>query len=214
MNDAGAPEPRAYPPPPWQMHGRATIQPLLVRSAAVELPPGFRAVATLGRTLGLVAYIEYEPPSPLCYHELLFMSAFVTAGGARGYFVAAIYVDDETTLVAGRQEWALPKLMARFDRRGDEVRVEADDGARIELTVGARGPLVPFRGGVATIQPRGSELVRFRSSFRGRARLGRLEVTTIAPSAAWRPLVGATRLPGAVSLEPFEATMHPPWLGR
>jgi hypothetical protein len=198
----------SYPPPPWQMHGRATIQPLLVRAADVALPERFRATATLGRTTGLIAYIEYLPPSPLTYRELIFMPAFVSAAGARGYYVAAMYVDDATTLLAGRREWALPKRMAAFEARGGAIRVTADDGACIEVTASARGPALPLRAAVATVQADPPGIVRFKSTFRGRARWGKLTARVLEPTPAWDAFASATTLPGGVALESFEATMH------
>lgn len=198
----------SYPAPPWQMHGRAVIQPLVVRAAAVALPDGFRAVAPLGRTAGLVAYVEYRAPSPLTYRELIFMPAFVTAGGARGYFVAAMYVDDPVTLAAGRREWALPKTLAAFDDQHGAIRVTADDGAVIELSETARGPALPMRAAVATVQPEGGGVVRFKSTFRARARWGKLTARVLEASPAWAAFSTAVALPGGVALEPFDATMH------
>jgi hypothetical protein len=192
------------------MHGRAFIVPLVTRVADVDLPHGFRAIGALGRTAGLCAYIEYEPPSPLSYRELIFMPALVRSENRRGYFVSAMYVDDTTTLVAGRREWALPKELASFDRQGDIVRIEAKDGAVIEVTLAAFGPAVPFRGAVATLQRRSDQTIRFKSSFRGSARIGRVTLRVIEPSPAWRAFGGATSLPSGVALHDFTAVMHAP----
>ena len=82
-----------YPPAPWHTHGRAFLQPYLVRASDVALPEGFRPVTVAGRCVGILGLVEYVAPSPLTYAELLWMPCMISASGLRGYYVAKMYVD-------------------------------------------------------------------------------------------------------------------------
>jgi acetoacetate decarboxylase len=207
----------SYPPPPWHTHATATLAAYLVRARDVRLPPSLEAVTVAGRTSGLLAYVEYLPPSPLVYRELIWMPTFVrarTRGGksARGYYVAAMYVDNPDSLRGGREIWALPKTMATFTVSGDTVAVTAADGTRMQLRREARGPRLPLRSAVATLQVDGDAIVRFRSDFSARARAGRLRVEGFSSSApAWASFSAARRLPlPAAALDEVASTMQAP----
>src|SRR5690606_16056414 len=76
--------PRAYPPPPWRTSGWALFVPYRVRAADVIVPDGFELEAALGWTLGLLGVVDYRPPSPLTYRELVWMPARVRARRADG----------------------------------------------------------------------------------------------------------------------------------
>ena len=117
----------SYPPAPWFTHGHAFVAPYLVRVADLRLPEGLEVVNPGRFTVGLLSYVVYEAPSPLQYDELIWMPAFVRdrrcGPGAKGWYVSVMYVNDGTTLAAGREIWKLPKTLATFDRSADEVRV-------------------------------------------------------------------------------------------
>jgi hypothetical protein len=212
MNDV------AYPPPPWRTHGNGAFASYLVRRRDLALPSGFDAMTVMGRALGLLAYIEYQPPSPLSYNELIWMPAMVRArrrDGApwRGYYVSAMYVDNEAALVAGRREWALPKIRARFETKGARIVVSAEDGTEVELRRRAFGPAIHSESGIATVQRGERGLVRFRCSFVGSLRMGRLELGRMSPGREpWLAFASARPVPGLphAVLESFQATMHPP----
>lgn len=204
--------PLSWPAPPWQTHGHAVLAPHVVRAGDVPLPSGVRARAPLGRTAGLFAYVVYEPPSPLSYHELIWMPAFVDARGVRGYHVAVMYVDDETTLAAGRAEWALPKTRARFDVQGSRVRVAAEDGTQLTFEHRAYGPSARTKSGMATVQIRDDGArVRFRAKMRATSRVARLRVHTFdTPDDAWAGFRGAHGWRPAVALPSFDGDMLAP----
>ncbi|MCB9597432.1 MAG: acetoacetate decarboxylase family protein [Sandaracinaceae bacterium] len=205
----------SYPEPPWQTHGRARFLAYSVDASRVRPPPGFEVEARLGRSLGILGYVEYEPPSPLSYREVLWMPARVRArlrdgSVARGWYVAKMLVDDASSLAAGRAEWALPKQLARFEGEGATVTMRGEDGSRIEWTSRTLGAL-PGRGSVVTLQRRGDELVRFRGDFSGRAAPARARVRASGLDGTWQGLDGARPLPFlALELSRFRAVMQPP----
>lgn len=207
----------SYPPPPWETYGFGVMCPYLVRASEVELPPGLEPVVVAGRTLGMFGYIEYRPPSPLVYGELLWMPATVRFRGtdgklSQGYYVARMYVDHEGSLAAGRELWALPKTLARFQRRTGGVDVEADDGTRLSFDFRGVGPALRLKNRVATLQPKGSGVVRFSSDFTGLVRPARTTVRDFTSQhPAWASFPHARRALGLGSmLERFETVMHAP----
>lgn len=204
-----------YPPAPWHTHGRAFVQPYLVDAAQLRLPAGFAPVTVAGRALGVLGLVEYTPPSPLTYAELVWMPCLVTATTAtrpaRGYFVEKMYVDSPDSLAGGRELWALPKQLARFTLAAGEATVETEDGARLVLELAIRGPAARAPIGGATIQAATDALVRFRGS--GTARIGsaRVRVREARGTEGWMGFATARRLPGlGVALRDFAITMHPP----
>ena len=171
-----------YPDPPWRMYGFAWARSYLVPVDALELPAPLRPVAVGGRTTGTLLYVRYTEPSPLTYHELIWAPALVRApSGEVGFYVAAIYVDDERSMRGGRDIWALPKVMARFEADGGAeragegrggVRMRADDGTSIDLNFRAFGPSrLPAPPRVVTLQTRDGRVERLRGVGSARAGL-------------------------------------------
>lgn len=205
---------RPYPDPPWHTQGFGVFCPFVVRTRDLKLPSGLEPVGALGRTAGLLAYIEYQPPSPLTYSELIWMPALVRmrGGRAKGYHVARMYVDDTASLQAGRELWKLPKTLAEFTRRGDVVDVVADDGTELTLQFAAKGPSSPISSSVRTLQAVTGGAVRFRGDVSGRVRAASARITRFeSEHSAWDSLRTARRVGKlAAVFERFEATMHPP----
>ncbi|MDX2087071.1 MAG: acetoacetate decarboxylase family protein [Kofleriaceae bacterium] len=220
-----------YPPAPWHTHGRAFIQPYLVQASSLSLPDGFRPVTLAGRCVGILALIQYVPPSPLTYAELAWMPCLVSARGVRGYYIEKMYVDSEASVAGGRELWAIPKQLARFafasrglastrsaaeGRSGESIddnyaTIDTEDGAHVELSLFKRGPSIPLRAGAGTVQDGGTDLVRFRGRGTARTASGGLAVRTADGLDAWNGWRTATRLPGlGAALTSFEITMLPP----
>lgn len=204
-----------YPPAPWQTHGHAFVQPYLVDAARLRLPPSFEPIVLAGRALGVLGFVEYMPPSPLTYAELVWMPCLVRVAMGRhracGYFVEKMYVDSDASLAGGREIWALPKQKARFEIGEGEAIVETEDGARLVLEVGRRGPSVRAPVGTATLQDAGAVVVRFRGSGTARIGLARMKVREARGLDGWMGWTGARRIPGlGVSLWDFKLTMHEP----
>lgn len=200
-----------YPAAPWHTHGHAYVQPFLVDAKTLALPAGFRPVTVAGRCVGVLAFVEYVAPSPLVYAELAWMPCLVSASGARGYYVANMYVDSEASLAGGREIWALPKQLATFAINGDRASVDTEDGAHVELELVRRGPAISLRAGAGTVQDGGEDIVRFRGSGKARIASGGLRVHAAQGMDAWIGWHGARRMPAlGAALTSFEITMHEP----
>jgi len=204
--------PPTYPPPPWHTHGYAAMRAYRVPRDVVTVPEGLTIRARGEHCIGVLAFVRYLAPSPLQYGELIWMPTRVEAKGKRGWYVARMHVDDESTLAAGREVWALPKTMARFEESDGHVDVRSADGSRIVLRIGGRGPALPSVGSIVTLQSRAGQPVSFKATSRARAQLGMLEVESIdVGEPEWESFLHAVpmRAP-AVYLKRYETTMHPP----
>ncbi len=200
-----------WPAPPWHTRGRAWLQPYLVDPRSPALPPGFEPVAAFGRTIGLLGLIEYVPPSPLVYAELVWIPCLVRAGGRRAAFVDRMFVDDDTSLAAGRAMWALPKQRARFEISDRTARVVTADGAELELDLARRGPTVRAPLRASTLQLDRGAVIRFLGSGAASIASGGLRVRAARGVDGWAGFASARRVPGAgVALTDFAITMHPP----
>jgi hypothetical protein len=203
----------SYPPPPWQTYGDGAGAVYVVPRASITLPEGFEAVSLLGRCAGVLAYLQYKPPSPLHYNELIWIPCMVRwrAGGTThtGYWVEKMYVDCERSLAAGRTEWALPKTLARFERDGDVIRMQAEDGTALALQMSGRGPRTGLSSSLTTLQHEHGALVRFRCRFKGSLQWGRVEpIAFRSDDPGWASFRAAKRVPGSSGLlHGFEATM-------
>lgn len=210
-----------YPRPPWRMHGEAFFAPFRVATAALALPDGFEVIHRGRSTIGLLGVVRYLAPSPLVYDELIFMPCFVRAPGfgprAKGWYVSVMYVSETHTLRGGREIWKLPKTLARFDFHSHGCRVVANDGTEIAIDYSAKGPAIPARARIATLQYNdGVSLCRFvgdaRASFGGAS----MRVTSFTtPSPAWAGFDPSNRLPlPAVNQRSFVSDMQVPTFVR
>lgn len=201
------------------MHGRGVFVPHWVPARSFELPDGLEPVSVAGRCQGLLGYVVYEEPSALRYHELIWMPSLVRFRGKqrthRGYFVAVMYVDDETTLRAGREIWGLPKTLARFQEGPRGVTVEAEDGSRVELRYRMAPVAAKVGGRLATLQHAAGGATLFRAKMRSRATGCIAKVTHFqqgsgAAAAGWAGFEGSRALPLGVGIRRFESHMAAP----
>jgi hypothetical protein len=202
------------------MHGRGLFIPYAVRTQDLELPDHLEPQAVLGVTMGVLAFIEYTPPSPLTYRELIWMPSWVRAKGGRGgdrgrklaLYVARMYVDDPNTLEAGRVIWRLPKTFADFEEQDGQVRVGADDGTRISLSFKPFGLRFPMKNRISTLQAPPGELVRFSAGVRAEAMGATFRIDEFrSDHPAWRSFQTARPLPKLAAYFPtFESLMKGP----
>lgn len=108
-----------------------------------------------------VALVDYQPGSPLTYHELLVARA-VGKGRSKRVSITDIWVDSVGSRDGGRALWSIPKDLATFahcERRwGPSARADWSVAVEGRPVVRARfadlsrlAPRLPFRGG--TWQP-------------------------------------------------------------
>jgi Acetoacetate decarboxylase (ADC) len=119
-----------YPPAPWLLRGDAIVGFRSVSIAATRhlVPSTLHAqMISPGHTLAIVALIRYGAESTLQYNELIIAPTLVRAGGRIGALISHIYVDSQASLEGGRQIWGLPKQLAAFDWRDDQISVRAQN---------------------------------------------------------------------------------------
>jgi len=115
--------PHPYPPAPWNMVGQLWMS--LFRLSAPAGPPQhpLRSPGVYG-----VAFVSYEPGSPLTYSELLVARPIRSDRHGRRVSITDIWVDSPASVVGGRELWAIPKQLCDFDhesvRRGPLTSTE------------------------------------------------------------------------------------------
>ena len=153
--------------------------------AADRLPGPLRARPRLPVTVGALIRYRETPVGP--YREVL--ASPVLLLGPRGPEAAIpfIAVDSLASVHGGRENWALPKTLARFEwpgqaRGGFELDAEGR-GWSVHATVHARPRRIPFAATSRNRQvtPAGPEIT-FDSRWRGRARLASIELETRGPT--------------------------------
>lgn len=94
----------AYPEAPWQMNGQLWVSLFRVPEQVDDLRPA----GMYG-----VAFVDYQPDSPLTYSELLVARAVKKP--VTGVSITDIWVDSPASVAGGRELWAIPKGLCNFD---------------------------------------------------------------------------------------------------
>jgi Acetoacetate decarboxylase (ADC) len=104
--------PDSAPRPPWDCRVSSVFWFHKAKPGATEvLPEVLRGSPRLAVTIGaLIRYLD-SPVGP--YREIIAVPAFVRRPFPQAH-VAFIAVDNEASVVGGRANWALPKVLARF----------------------------------------------------------------------------------------------------
>jgi Acetoacetate decarboxylase (ADC) len=178
--------PDAAPPAPWNCESTGLIWfgrggRAAAAAAGDAVTGGRHALAVVG---GMIAYTR----TPVGAYREVFGSIALRAGhagrGGRGGLRARgtcpfMAVDSRASLVGGRQNWSLPKVLARFTGEpdvGGPVTAEGD-GWQVRATPRAFGPSFPLRIRGRVAQPWPDGRVR-EATVSGRAR-GRSAVVTV-----------------------------------
>ena len=153
--------------------------------AREHLPAALRGRRALPITVGALISYRETPVGP--YHEVL--GSPVLLAGARGpeAVVPFIAVDSLASVHGGRENWALPKALARFSwperlRGAFELDAEGERWS-VHATVRPRPRTLPVAAPVRNRQVRadGTQVV-FDSAGRGRARPGAVEIESRGPT--------------------------------
>jgi len=199
--------PGASAPAPW-----ATVLDAVVwfhraaPGAAERLPRALRGRRALPVTVGALIRYRETPVGP--YREVLASPTLQLGPRGPEACVPFIAVDSPASVHGGRENWALPKTLARFDwpdepRGGFELDAEGR-GWSVHATVHARPRRLPFAATSRNRQvtPAGDEIT-FASRWRGRARVASVELETRGPT-----LPGWLRSGRHPALVLAGATMH------
>jgi hypothetical protein len=178
--------PGASAPAPWATVLDAVLWFHRAAPGAGERLPGvLRGRRSLPVTVGgLIRYRE-TPVGP--YHEVLGSPSLLLGPRGPEACVSFIAVDSLASVHGGRENWALPKTLARFDwpeapRGGFELAAEGR-GWSVHATVRPRARRFPVAASSRNRQatPAGGEIT-FDSRWRGRARLASVELETRGPT--------------------------------
>jgi hypothetical protein len=185
-DDDAAQLPATSAPAPWHTLLDAVLWFHRAAPEATErLPRPLRTRRKLPLTVGALIRYRETPVGP--YREILASPALLL--GARGpeASVPFIAVDSLASVHGGRENWALPKTLARFewpDRTSEGFELDAEGrGWSVHATVRPRRRRLPFAATTRNRQvtPSGQEIT-FAGRWRGRARLASVELETRGPT--------------------------------
>jgi acetoacetate decarboxylase len=185
-DDDAARLPGASAPAPWDTVLDAVVWfHRAAPGAADRLPGPLRDRPRLPVTVGALIRYRETPVGP--YREVLASPALLLGPRGPEAAIPFIAVDSLASIHGGRENWALPKTLARFEwpeqpRGGFELDAEGR-GWSVHATVRARQRRIPFAAGSRNRQvtPAG-EQITFDSRWRGRARLASVELETRGPT--------------------------------
>ncbi|MEU3269543.1 acetoacetate decarboxylase family protein [Saccharomonospora sp. NPDC006951] len=110
-----------YPPSPWNLHAQGYLSAWALPSGELPaLPAGLTAVTIKDTAFVFTAWIDYQHPGQLAYHELLAAVVVHNGHGKPGdrrptVTLTGIWVDSDVSLAGGRELWAIPKERAALD---------------------------------------------------------------------------------------------------
>ena len=181
-------DPAVIPAAPW----RSVVDALLwvhpaTPAARAALPEQLATHTGAGITIGGLIRYRDGPVGP---YDEVFGAPLVLRMVPPLSHVAFMAVDSQPSVIGGRQNWALPKELATVEGRPGQpgTVVAAGEGWHVRATATARRRRFPFFAGFrcAQVWP-GGATCEFSVWMRGRARLGRVEIShgTPSPLAQW-----------------------------
>jgi hypothetical protein len=189
LDDATAASlPDSAPDAPWHCTSTGVVwwgraRGVSASSAADVLPGGGRPVVAIG------GMISYRTTPVGAYHEV-FGGIGLRHGRGVEVSIPFMAVDSRDSVVGGRQNWSLPKVLAQFTGEpGPRTALTASgDGWTVRVTARPIGPRMPapMNGRVIQRWPDG-EVRAAMLSGRGRSRLAvvTVEVDSTGDLASW-----------------------------
>jgi len=161
-----------WPAQPWDLHGRGWLTVWTAPRSAISLPsPDVVPLTLFGRVVVVSAFVDYQPPGVLAYHEL--MAAVLVRRKARpGLSILDIWVDDTTSQRGARAMWAIPKLLADFAFSPGSLAATAHDDDLIATADETRGSSRTFPVRLTTSVWQCAEGQSKRTDLRTSARAG------------------------------------------
>lgn len=178
--------PALAPSAPWECDSAGIVwlcRARGVRSTLGDLLPHGRAAVLIG---GMISY-RRTPVGP--YHEV-FGGVGLRNGRAVSVSIPFMAVDSPASVVGGRQNWSLPKVLAEFIGEPDAgtTMTASGDGWTVRVTARPLAPRLPVRTTGEVVQRWPDGVVR-SAVLTGRARsrpaLVTVEVSSSGRLASW-----------------------------
>jgi hypothetical protein len=169
--------PASTPSAPWKTRVDAVLWVhRAAASAASHIP--FRGPFVPVTVAAFVRYLD-SPVGP--YSEIFASPVLLRRWPVPPLHIPFIAVDSVPSVHGGRTHWALPKTLATFDWSSSGVAA-AGDGWQVSASSAPRGPAFPLVGGLRVTQPVEPGTSSAWVRMRGRARLGRVTVSSSGPT--------------------------------
>jgi Acetoacetate decarboxylase (ADC) len=188
FSPAASPElPGEAPPAPWNCTSTGIVWvsrggPRALAVAGREVSRGARAPVVIG---GLISYASTPVGT---YHEV-FGGIALRTGRDVAVTIPFMAVDSRDSVVGGRQNWSLPKVLARFTGEPTELAMTAEgDGWTVRVTARPIAPRLPVKttGRVVQAWPDGSvRSAVLTGKARSRPALVTVEVRSNGNLASW-----------------------------
>jgi len=172
----------------------------------------------------MLLYLEFVDSAAVTRRELLWLSAIVRSPDPGYdvprmgplYFVARSYADRDADSVVEpgpRHDWHLPRAHARFERSGNRIEVDAEDGTRLAFSWTPRSLTLPSPTSLASMQNSAGRVVCFQSEGRARAKLATYRLESFASDHPdWQSFASGLVLPGVASyLTSFDTSVRSPF---
>jgi hypothetical protein len=141
-----------YPPEPWDLRATVHLSLWLVDHRILpKLPGAVRPIVLFGKACVGSVWIVYRPGGVLEYNEVAFV-VVVRHGMTLGLTITDIWVDSPASAAGGRQLWAIPKQLARFEVVENPSFMASAWSAEARSAI-ASLRFVPSRRGVVTCFP-------------------------------------------------------------
>ncbi len=142
-------------PAPWALMGSGYIILLKLKGDFVEasgfVPESLKGSFAGG--FGTVMYVDYAYSDAGPYQELLFIPGMFSFAAGRFFSITRIFVSTMESVVNGRNNWGIPKEVARFEHESpgrsiERIRIIKDERAAAELTFHSYNLSLPVTTGL------------------------------------------------------------------
>jgi len=211
-------------PAPWRLTGKGYI--LIYRfhdlrlTGPGSLPSFFEDKFVEG--FGALMLVDYSSSNAGPYIELLFIPGRFLIQGRRFYSITSIYVSTEASLINGRRNWGIPKMLAqaRFEKTGknrERLVMHLNNRLVADITLSYDRPVwpldtrwLPFKFELAQAADR--QLFFTRPGGRGRA--GPAKIVDFKSDPELFPDLSGDKPWLAFKIDPFELVFPLPRIHR
>lgn len=189
---------QAKAPAPWFLTGNGIVMIYHIPEAFNRQYGFMEAYQQAGYKggLGAVMLMDYRTSDVGPYQELLFIPALFSLGGKLSFSISKIYVSTEESVKNGKQNWGIPKELARFSSSWQadgsrNFKVGGESNPFFEVVVEPHGIHFPFWTRLLPlfriVQQSPDGLLLTKPKANGKAQLASLKKIRIDP-ACFPPL--------------------------